>query len=150
MTGCVQCRFSFSSPPNAFFIAPSRGREDMGLHRRQVQDVLADEPLRDHESVGIDVVEADELVGQIADGVADVDPGLIALVEMDVAKAVRLHDWQLLVFRLAQVGVDDHRPVVARVNQLRLVAVLFHRVDHAVELPRRASTNPERKNARRC
>ena len=113
------------------------GREHVRLHRRQVQDVLADEPLRDHEPVGVDVVQAEELVREIADRVADVDPRLVAFIEMDVAQAVRLHDRQLLVFGFAEVRVDDDGAVVAGVDQLRLVAVLLHRLDHAVELPRR-------------
>jgi hypothetical protein len=114
-----------------------RRREHVRLHRRQMQDVLADEALRDHEPVRVDVVQAEELVGEVADGVADVDPRLVALVEVDVAQAVRLHHRQLLVFGFTKVSVDDDGAVVAGVNQLRLVAVRLHRLNHAVELPRR-------------
>ncbi len=145
MTGCVQCRRSFSSPPNAFFIAPGRRREDVGLHRRQVDDVLADEPARNHEAVGVDLVQAEELLRQIADRVADVDPRLVAFVEVDVAQPVRVDDVDLLVLALAEVRVDDDRAVVARVDQVRVVAVLLHRPDHALELPgrRRAAREEE-------
>ena len=119
ITGWVQCRFSFSSPPNAFFIAPvvvvktcvftvGRWRMFSPMNR-----------LRDHEPVGVDLVQAEELVGEIADRVADVDPGLVAFVEVDVAQAVRLHHRQLLVLRLAEVRVDDDGAVVAGVDQRR-------------------------------
>ena len=73
---------------------------------------------------------------QIADRVADVDP-LLAFVEVDVAQAVRLDHVDLLVLALAEVRVDDHGAVVAGVDQVRVVAVLLHRADHAVELPGR-------------
>ena len=112
------------------------GGEDMRLDRRQVDDVLADEALRNVEAVGIDLVEHQELVGQIAHRVADVDP-LLAFVEMDVAQPVRLHDVDLLVLGLAQMRVDDHGAVVAGVDQLVAVAVLLHGADHAFELPGR-------------
>ena len=36
-----------------------RRREDVRLDRRQVDDVLADEPLRDHEALRVDLVEAE-------------------------------------------------------------------------------------------
>ncbi len=121
------------------------GREHVGLHRRQVQDVLADEPLRDHEPVRVDLVQAEELVGELADRVADVDPRLVAFVEMDVAQAVGLHHRQLLVLGFAEVRVDHDRAVVAGVNQLRIVAVALHRGDHAVELPRRGRAAGEEK-----
>ena len=111
-------------------------REHVRLHRRQVDDVLADEALRDHEALRVDLVQAGELLRQIADRVTDVDP-LLGLVDVDVAQAVRFDDVDLLVLALAEMGVDDDRAVVARVDQRRVVAVLLHRADDAVELPRR-------------
>ena len=113
------------------------GREDVGLHGGQVDDVLADEAARNHEPVGIDLIEAEELLREIADRVLDVDPGLVALVEMDVLQAMRLDHVELLVLAFAEMGVDDHGAVVAGVDQVLAVAVGGHRPDHAVELPRR-------------
>ena len=98
----------------------------------------------------IDVIEAEELVGEIADRVADVDPRLVAFVEMDVAQAVRLDHRQLLVLALAEVRVDDDGAVVAGVDERRVVAVALHRADDAVELPRRRRRARERRNATRC
>ena len=55
--------------------------------------------LRNHEAVGVDLVQAEELLGEIADRVADVDPRLVAFVEVDVAEAVRLHHVSCLFSR---------------------------------------------------
>ncbi len=112
------------------------GGEDVGLDRGEVDDVLADEAPRDAEALGVDLVQAEELLGEVAHRLGDGDPGL-ALVEVDVAQAVRLDDVDLLVLALAQVGVDDHGAVVAGVDQVVLVAVRLHRADDALELPRR-------------
>ena len=59
------------------------------------------------------------MFGEIADRVADVDPRLVAFVEVDVPQPVRLDDRQLLVLALAEVRVDDDRAVVAGVDQRR-------------------------------
>ena len=115
---------------------PRRRREDVGLHRRQVDDVLPDEALRNHEALRVDLVEAGELLRQIADRVADVDP-LLGFVDVDVPQPVRVDDVDLLVLALAEVRVDDDRAVVAGVNQRRIVPVLLQRADDAVELPGR-------------
>jgi len=40
MTGCVQWRFSFEEPADAFFMAPVVGGEDVRLDGRQVDDIL--------------------------------------------------------------------------------------------------------------
>ena len=48
---------------------PGRGREDVRLHRRQVDDVLPDEALRDHEALRVDLVQARELLREVADRV---------------------------------------------------------------------------------
>ena len=109
-------------------------REDVRLDRRQMNDVLADEPARNHEPLRVHLVQAEEVLRQIADGVVDVDP-LFAFVDVDVAQPVRLDDRELLVLALAQVRVDHDRPVVARVDQIRRVAVLLHGANHALELP---------------
>ncbi len=113
----------------------SRG-EDVCLDRGQMNDVLADEPARDHETLGIDLIQAEELLREIAHCVPDIDP-FFGFVDVDVADAVRLDDRKLLVFALAQVRIDHHGPVVARMDQICRVAVLFQRADDAVELPRR-------------
>ena len=96
------------------------------------------------EALGVDVVQAKEALGEITDGFADRDP-LLFLVQMDVTEPVRFHDGQLLVLPLAQMRVDHHGAVVARVNPLRGIAVLLHRPDDAVELPgrRRAAREEE-------
>ena len=56
---------------------------------------------------------------------------------MHVPQAVRFDDRQLFVFALAEVGVDDNRAIVAAVDQLGTVPVLFHGPDDPIELPRR-------------
>ena len=61
-----------------------------------MDDVFAHKAFGNVEPARIDLVEAQELVGQVAHCVADVQP-LLALVQVDVAQAVRLHDGQLLV-----------------------------------------------------
>ena len=104
-----------------------RRRKDMGLDRRQMNDVLADEPARDHEAVGIDLVEAEKPLREVADRVTDVHPGLVALVEVDVAQTVGLHHRQLLVLAFTEVRVDDDGAVVAGVNQVGSIAVLLQR-----------------------
>ena len=121
-----------------------RGREDVRLDRGQMDDVLADEAAGNHEALRIDLVQAQELLRQIADRVADVDP-LFTFVEVDVAQLVRLDDVDLLVLAFAEVRVDHDGAVVAGVNQVRRIAVLFHRPDHAVQLPgrRRAARKKE-------
>ena len=117
MTGCVQCRRSFSSPPNAFFIAPvvvvntcvfTVGRWMMfsPMKRRGIMNPSG----RRRSSTRNFFVE-------VTDGVADVDP-LLALVQVDVAQAVGLDDVQLLVFTLAEVRVDDDGAVVTGVDQV--------------------------------
>ncbi len=113
-----------------------RGREHVRLHRGQVDDVLADEALRDHEALRVDLVQAEKLLREVADGVADVNP-LFRLVDVHVPETVRLDDVQLFVFALAEMRIDHHGAVVAGVDQGRVVAVLLHRADHALELPRR-------------
>ena len=136
MTGCVQCRRSLSRPPNAFFIAPvvvvktwvfTVGRWTMFSPRKRRGIV---------EAVGIDLVQDQELVGEVAHRLAHRDP-LLALVEVDVAQAVLLDHRELLVLALAEMGVDHHGAVVAAVDQRRVEAVALHGGDHAVELPRR-------------
>ena len=119
-------------------------RKDVRLDGRQMDDVFADEPPRNHETLRIHLVQAEELFREIADGVTDVDP-LFAFIDMDVAETVCLDDRQLLVFALAEVGVDDHCPVVTRVHQFGRIAILFHRSNDALELPgcRRAAGEEE-------
>ena len=92
----------------------------------------------------IDVVQAGELLREIADRVADVDP-LFGLVDVDVPQPVRLDDVDLLVFALAEVRVDHDRAVVAGVDERRIVSVAFHRTDDALELPRRGRAAGEEK-----
>ena len=112
------------------------GGEDVGLHGGQMDDVLADEALGDREALRVDLVEAQELLGEIPHRLADGDP-LLALVEVDVAQAVGLDHVDLLVLALAQVRVDDDGAVVTAVDELGLVAVALHRLDDAVQLPGR-------------
>ncbi len=66
----------------------------------------------------VHLVQAEELLRQIADRVADVDP-LLAFVEVNVPQPVRLDDVDLLVLALAEVRVDDDGAVVAGVDQRR-------------------------------
>jgi hypothetical protein len=121
-----------------------RRREDMRLHRGQVNDVLADEALRDHEALRVHLVEARELLRQVAHCLPDVDP-LLGLVDMDVPDSVGVHDVDLLVLALSQVRVDHHRAVMAGVDQRGIVPVLLHRADHPLELPRRRGGRGEEK-----
>ncbi len=111
-----------------------RRGEHVRLHRRQVDDVLPDEPLRDHESLRVHLVQAEELPGEVTDGLADVDP-LLGLVDVDVPEPVRLDDVDLLVLAFAEVRIDHDRTIVAGMDEPRVVPVRLHRLDHAVELP---------------
>jgi hypothetical protein len=75
---------------------------------------------------------------------ADVDP-LFGLVDVDVPQAVLFDDVDLFVLALAEMRVDDHGSVMAGMNEARIVPVLLHGRDHAVELPgrRRAARKKE-------
>src|ERR1700736_5779844 len=95
-----------------------------------MNDVLADEPAWNHEALRIDFIQAQKFLREVADGVLDVDP-LLGFVDVDVAKAVRLHDGKLLVFAFAEMRVDHHRAVVAGGNQSWPRAVLLLWSDHA-------------------
>src|SRR5579863_4016752 len=101
-----------------------------------MNDVLPEEPPGNHETVRVDLVQTQKLLRQVADGITNVDPRL-ALVQMHVAKAVRLDDVELLVLTLAEMSVDDDRSVVAGMNQRWVVAIRLHRPDDPFELPRR-------------
>src|SRR5262245_19904513 len=105
-----------------------------------MDDVLADEPARDHEAVRIHIVQAEKPLRQIADGLAHVYPRLVSFVEVNVPQTVRIDDIDLLVLAFAEVRVDDDRPVVAGVDQRLVVAVPHHRPNYAVKLPRRGRT----------
>lgn len=48
-------------------------------------------PLGKREAIRVYLVEADELIGDIADGIAYIDPGLVTFVEVDISEAVRTH-----------------------------------------------------------
>ena len=116
---------------------PGRRREHVRLDRGQVNDVLAEEPARNHEPVGVDLVQAQELLREVADRLPDVDPVLVAFVQVHVAQAVRLDDLHLLVLPLAQMRVDDDGAVVAGVDERGIESVPAHRPDDPFELPRR-------------
>jgi len=47
------------------------------------------------------------------------------------------------VIRVAQVGVDHDGSIVAAVDEVGVVAVAFHRANHAFELPRRGRAGGE-------
>ena len=100
-----------------------------------MDDVFPDETFRDHEPVGVDIVQADKLVGKLANRVANMDP-LFALVEMDVAQIVRVGHVDLLVLLLAQMRIDHDGTVVTAVDEIRVVTVFLHGANDAVELPR--------------
>ena len=121
------------------FHRAGRRRENMRLDGGQVDDVFADKPLRDHESVGINLVQAQELIGQVPDRIPHVDP-FVAFVKMDVFQPVSLDDRQLLVLPLAEVRVDHHGPVVTAVDFSGIVAIPLQRPDHAIQLPRSRRT----------
>ncbi len=113
-----------------------RGGEDVRLDRGQVDDVLPDEPLRDHKPVGVDVIQHEELLRQVAHRVLNRNP-LFAFVQVNVTQAVRLDGQELLVLALAQVRVDHDCAVVARVDEVTAVAVGLQRANDALKLPRR-------------
>ena len=115
MTGCVQWRCSFSSPPKAFFIAPVVVVKTCVLIVGRCTMFSPMKRFGIMKALGIDLVQAEELVGQLADRVANVDP-FLAFVEVYVAQAVGLDDVDLLVLALAQMGVDDDGAVVAGVD----------------------------------
>ena len=97
-------------------------REDMGLHGRQMNDVLAEEALGDVKATRVDLVQAQEVPGEITHGIPNVDP-LLAFVQVNVAQAVARDDIQLLLLPLAKMRVDHHRTVVAGMDALGGIAV---------------------------
>ena len=107
----------------------------MRFHGGQVDDVLADEALGNEEAVGINLVEAEELIRDRAYGVTDVDPGLVSFIEMDVAQPMGLDHVELLVFPLAEMGVDHHRAVMACMDVRGGIPVALHGPDDPVQLP---------------
>ena len=72
------------------------------------------------------------------------DP-LLPFVEVDVPQAMSLDHGQLLVLPFPQMGVDHHRPVVAGVEEIGIVAIALHGADDAIKLPggRRATGEKE-------
>ena len=111
------------------------GREYMGFNGRQVDDILPDKPLGNHEAIRVYLVQAEELISDIADGITYIDPGFIALVEMDVSEPMRLDNIQLLVFPLAEMGIDHDGAVMTGVDVGGGIPVLFHGPDYAIQLP---------------
>jgi hypothetical protein len=81
-----------------------------------MDDVLPDEAFRDHEPLRVHVVQAGELLRQVADGILDVDP-LLGFVDVDVPQVVGVDDVDLLVFPFTKVGVDDDGAVVTGVEE---------------------------------
>ena len=112
------------------------GGEHVGLDRRQMDDVFADEPLGNHEALGIDLVQAQKLVSEITDGVADIDPFDVLLVQMDIPQFVCVGNIDLLVLAFTEAGVDDHGTVVAAMDQVGIVTVTLHGANNPVQLPR--------------
>jgi hypothetical protein len=89
--------------------------EDVGLHSGQVNDVFTDEAARDGKPIRIHVIEAEEFFRQVPNRIADGNP-LLTLVQVHVAKAMRLDDIDLFVLTLAEARVDDNGAVVTRVD----------------------------------
>ena len=106
----------------------------------EVDDVFADKPLGDHEPFWVYLVEAEELIGQVADGVSHIDPLFVTLVEVDIAEPMGLNDVNLFIFAFAQMSVNDDGPVMAGMDFGRVIAVPFEAADNAFHLPRRGGT----------
>lgn len=115
------------------------GGKYVGLHGGQVDDVFADQAPGNVESVGVDLIQAQESVRQIAHGIPNVDP-FLAFIQVDIPQAVGVDDLDLFILPFAQPGIDDDRPVVAGVDQVPAIAVPCHGADHAFELPRGRGT----------
>ena len=128
--------FFEEQPAEGVFHGPGHLREHMGLHGGQMDDIRPDEPLRNPDSFGIDLVERQHLRFGLV-----VNPFLAFLVKVDIAQAVFVHD-DLFVFigDLAAPGADHNGPVVAAVKLVFAVAVLEKSRNDAVELPRRGGT----------
>lgn len=116
------------------------GGEHVRLDRRQMDDVLADKPLRNGKPVRVDLLETEKLVNEIAHGLSNGHPFNTRLVEVNVAQAMRLNHAELLVLALAEPGVDHDGSIVAHVDQIRIVPVALHRPDDTLQLPRRRRT----------
>jgi len=60
---------------------------------------------------------------------------------MDIAQAVSRDDIDLFILAFTEMGVDDDGAVVASMDEIRVVSILFHRVitpsscQGVVELP---------------
>ena len=116
------------------FHGPGRGGKHVGLDGGRWTMFLADQAPRNVKAVGIDLVQTQETVGEIAHRIADVDP-FLAFVEVDIPQAVGIDNVDLLVLSLAQPGVDDDRSVVAgRMRSLRYPSFAMARIT-PFELP---------------
>ena len=111
------------------------GGEDVGLDGGEVDDVFPDEPLGDHEAIRVNLVKAKEFVCDIPHGVTDIDPRLVALVEVDIPQAVGLDHVDLLVFAFPEMGVNDNGAVMAGMDVVGGIAVAPHGADDAFQLP---------------
>ncbi len=111
------------------------GCENVGFNGREVDDILADKPFGNHEAIWIYLVEAEELICNIADGFTHIDPRLVTLIKMDITKAMRLDDVEVLVFPFSEVGIDHHGTVMAGMDIRGRIAILFHGTDYAIQLP---------------
>ena len=115
------------------------GGKNVSLYRGQVDDVFTQKPLWYVKSIGIDLIQTDEFVGELTDGIPDVHP-FLTFVEMDIPEPVGFHNVDLFVLPFTEMGVDDHGAVVAGVEQIRSLSVLPHRPNNSVKLPGRGGT----------
>ena len=143
MTECVQWRFAVQESAEGVLHCAGDGGEDMRLHRWQVDDVLAEEHLRDLEALRVDVVEGDH------PGLGlEVHPLGGRKVEEDAIEAVLLFHGLVLILQRAFDGVDYDGAVV-RGDKVG-VAVFLERVNRR----RRAATGwwstPGSSAATRC
>ena len=105
-----------------------RRGEDVRLDRRQVDDVLADERLRDLDAIGEDLVEDEHLALRLV-----VDPDGVFIRQVDALEAVAVEDDLVLVLDLALVGIDDDGAVLD--GHDLVIAVAKEGADYPFELP---------------
>ena len=109
----------------------------MGLDCRQMDDVFANKTPWNVKAVRVYVVQAKKLVGEIADRITNVDP-FLSFIKMDVSEAVALNYVDLFVLSFTKVSIYDNGSIVTGMDKISIVAILEHRPNHPVKLPRRS------------
>ena len=107
------------------------GRENVGLHRRELDDIFADEHFGDAYAVGKNVLQdAKSPLGFVG------DPLDLRLIQMHRLQPMLLVHRDQVIANHADFIVDDHRPVMRRDQRGRVAPVGTQRRNDSIVLPR--------------